>query len=103
MMNIIITPEDLGEYEVKPRTPFSFAYDSSQGFNVYMAPVPFGGPSPAVYHESCNCLMYIHGKMHNLIHMHMCSCMCIVHYCQLSGEHQLVKRTSDCIQFQILL
>ena len=48
-MTDIITSQDLREYKAKLRTPFSFAYDSSQGYNVYTAPVPFGGPSLAVF------------------------------------------------------
>ena len=45
----IITSQDLREYEAKPRTPFSFVYNSSQEYDVYTAPAPFGGPSLAVF------------------------------------------------------
>ena len=48
-MTDIITSQDLREYEDKPRPPFSFDYDSSEEYNVYTAPAPFGGPSLAVF------------------------------------------------------
>ena len=45
----IISSQDLEEYEAKTRTPFTFSYDTSSGYDVYTAPAPYGGPALAVF------------------------------------------------------